>query len=91
MTHKWITSTLGHGSVICENCKITDAEAAAIGALNKCSKAPETVTIPKASLLTVVRKIDLDASISPQDFACAFDDLRAVFTPDEMATGKTSS
>lgn len=37
--HEWIPSTLGHGIKMCKNCHITDSEAAAIGALNSCSRA----------------------------------------------------
>ena len=46
------------------------------------------ISVPKASLLKVIRKLDLNAPMSTQDFAAEFDDLRAAFTPDEVATGK---
>lgn len=36
--HEWIPSTLGHGEVMCENCGITNREAAAIGSLRLCDK-----------------------------------------------------
>ncbi len=29
--HKWIKSMLGHGNLVCQNCAVTDLEAAAIG------------------------------------------------------------
>ena len=34
--HKWITSTLGHGGQMCENCHITMAEASVLGRMNEC-------------------------------------------------------
>lgn len=34
--HDWIPSTLGHGEVMCRNCKITNREAAVLGLLNEC-------------------------------------------------------
>lgn len=48
------------------------------------------VSVDKASLLAVVRKLDFYASINPHDFTKAFDKLRAAFTPDEIATGEVS-
>lgn len=32
-THEWIISTLGHGELMCRNCRITNREAAALGKL----------------------------------------------------------
>ncbi|WP_093180445.1 hypothetical protein [Pseudovibrio sp. Tun.PSC04-5.I4] len=46
-----------------------------------------TVEVPKSSLLKVVRKLDFNAPVPDAEFAAAFDDLRAVFTPDEVAFG----
>lgn len=40
MTHRWIKSTLGHGETMCEFCSITNREAAVLGVLNTCDKAP---------------------------------------------------
>ena len=31
MQHDWISSTLGHGEMMCSRCKITNREAAALG------------------------------------------------------------
>lgn len=39
--HKWIPSALGHGEQMCEYCRGTDRELAAIGQLDYCDKAPE--------------------------------------------------
>lgn len=47
----------------------------------------DTIAVPKTSLLAVVRKIDLNASMTPQQFAASFDDLRAAFTPEEISSG----
>lgn len=45
------------------------------------------ISVPKASLLKVVCKLDTNASnISAFDFAAAFDDLRAAFRPDEITS-----
>ncbi|AUQ62147.1 hypothetical protein [Phaeobacter inhibens] len=55
-----------------------------------CSGDIETVAVPKASLLAVVRKLDFGAALTTDEFACALDDLRAAFTPDEIATGNLS-
>jgi hypothetical protein len=38
--HKWIKSTLGHGGTMCEYCKGTNRELAAIGEMNHCARAP---------------------------------------------------
>lgn len=38
--HKWVKSNLGHGETMCEYCRITNREAAVLGELNACSKAP---------------------------------------------------
>lgn len=46
-----------------------------------------TCTVPAASLLTVVRVLDFGDTKSRDAFASAFDDLRASFTPNEIATG----
>ena len=35
--HEWIPSTLGHGTLMCKQCLMTDREAAALGALNVCN------------------------------------------------------
>ena len=48
------------------------------------------VIVPKASLLAVVRKLDFGATMTPEEFNDAFDDLRAAFTPNEIATGQLS-
>lgn len=34
--HVWVKSTLGHGEVMCQNCCITNREAAVLGRLNVC-------------------------------------------------------
>lgn len=39
--HKWVTSTLGHGDSMCKYCSITNMEAAVLGELDHCDKAPE--------------------------------------------------
>ncbi|MBK9497152.1 MAG: hypothetical protein IPO08_22085 [Xanthomonadales bacterium] len=36
--HHWVPSTLGHGHMMCDRCKITMMEAAAIGEMNHCEK-----------------------------------------------------
>ncbi|MEP2716319.1 hypothetical protein [Pseudophaeobacter sp.] len=46
-----------------------------------------TIAVPKASLLAVVRKLDFGATMTTQEFAAAFDDLRMAFTPNEIASG----
>lgn len=40
LIHKWVKSTLGHGSMMCVNCFTTDAEAAALGQTERCDAAP---------------------------------------------------
>ncbi|KXF89770.1 hypothetical protein [Phaeobacter inhibens] len=45
----------------------------------------------RSSLLTVVRKLDLGAAMSPEEFNAAFDDLRAAFAPEEIASGHLSN
>lgn len=39
--HKWVPSTLGHGDAMCAHCRVTNREAAVIGILNHCDRAPE--------------------------------------------------
>lgn len=36
MQHNWVPSTLGHGEVMCTQCKITNREAACLGWLERC-------------------------------------------------------
>lgn len=38
--HRWVPSTLGHGDAMCSWCSMTNREAAAIGAMQRCDKAP---------------------------------------------------
>jgi hypothetical protein len=47
----------------------------------------EFIKVPKADLLRVVRRLDLDAPMSTQEFAASLDKLRGAFTPDEIAGG----
>ena len=35
-SHKWVTSRLGHGELMCSKCMITNREAEAIGLLDLC-------------------------------------------------------
>lgn len=42
--HDWIPSTLGHGETMCRHCCVTNCEAAAIGVLERCDKAPMPAT-----------------------------------------------
>lgn len=46
-----------------------------------------SVTVNREALLTVVRRLDIDAKYTREEFAHAFDQLRAVFSPEEIATG----
>ncbi|MBG6209761.1 hypothetical protein IWQ49_004436 [Labrenzia sp. EL_126] len=41
-SHEWVPSTLGHGESMCKHCFITNREAAVLGKLNDCSKAPKS-------------------------------------------------
>lgn len=45
--HTWVKSTLGHGEVMCKYCLITNREAAVLGKLNECDKAPAPFVQPK--------------------------------------------
>lgn len=51
-------------------------------------KGPQMIEVNKASLLAVVRKIDVGSNTPGIDFPSAFDDLRMAFTADEIATGQ---
>jgi hypothetical protein len=43
--HIWVTSNPGHGEVLCQKCKITNREAAALGLSNYCAL-PDAVHPP---------------------------------------------
>ncbi len=53
----------------------------------RCAK-QEMISVPRASLLVVVRQLDYGDKVSREMFAAAFDDLRCAFEPDEIATGQ---
>lgn len=40
--HEWISSTLGHGDLMCKKCMITSAEARVLGLVNDCQHEPAT-------------------------------------------------
>ena len=46
-----------------------------------------TVTVPRQSLLDLVRHIDIGARVDPDRFAHSFDDLRAAFSEREISSG----
>jgi len=49
---------------------------------------PQMISVNKASLLAVVRKLDFGANPTDKDFPSCFDDLRSAFTPEEISTGR---
>jgi hypothetical protein len=48
------------------------------------------ISVNKNSLLKVVRHLDFATGMCPEKFLAAFDELRALFTSDEIATGNIS-
>lgn len=46
MQHVWVASPLGHGNLMCKNCKMTNREAIALGMFDVCEKSEEN-TIQK--------------------------------------------
>lgn len=60
-THDWIKSTLGHGETMCKHCRITNREAAVLGLLNECDKAP-SIPVPAETGTVVDVLPPVDAS-----------------------------
>ena len=50
----------------------------------------DTISVPRSSLLKIVRVLDIGTKYPDQEIAAALDDLRGAFTSDEIATGRVN-